>query len=707
MPRSLARPLSGTVLAISLSSLAAQDPVPKGKPVVVTATRTEKEAFDLPFSTSTIRSFDVTTRRQSRTMPEALKETPGISVQKTSHGQGSPKFRGQTGFQTLLLVDGIRLNDSTWRSGNVEYWNHVDPYSFDRFEVVRGPSSVLWGSDAVSGVGHAFQKGRTTFDEGFHVDVGSVVRYSSAEDSWVLRAESQGNVDDFGWHVGLSFKDFGDVTAGRDIGLQPYTNYDEVDGDAKLTFRIDDHQRISYGLQVVHLEDVPRTHSTIRARTGWRGTTAGSDIQREHSHRRQLHYLQYAVTEGAFFDSFTTSLAYKNRYEQENRIPSNRRRQIAASTVETLGLVTQFDTQIGDGTLTYGGDFYRDWIDSDFREFEVDGSIRRTQNRGVVAGDATYDMLGLFAQYDVDVATDWNVLLGARYSHVRMDARRVDVPGDSVVFDDVKDDWNALTGSVRLMHRTTEQVRLFAGASQGFRAPNLSDTTRFDVGRSGEQEVPATGLKAEKYLTFELGARFDDGTFAAGVTGYYTDVRDQINRSRTGATIGGLPEVTKSNVGDGWFAGFEAEASYNLAALELDEWEVYGFVDYVDGRIDQRNNAGLVVRDRPGAIPPPTGMIGLRWTEPSETAGAEVYTRLAYHVHNSRYTESDATNPQRIPPDGLPGYALVGLRGWKQLNRFATLSVAVENLGDIDHKLMDSGSFEPGTNVIVTLEAKF
>ena len=147
----------------------AAEPVQDPDVIVVTATRLGQDPFELPYATSQLASGRIRHQLQSRSTPEILKQVPGISVQKTAHGQGSPKFRGQTGFQTLLLVDGIRINDSTWRSGNVEYWNHVDPYSFDRFEVLLGPAAALWGSDAVAGVGQAFTRRNKSFDPGLHI----------------------------------------------------------------------------------------------------------------------------------------------------------------------------------------------------------------------------------------------------------------------------------------------------------------------------------------------------------------------------------------------------------------------------------------------------------------------------------------------------------------------------------------------------------
>ncbi len=680
------------------------------KPVVVTATRSAQDPFELPYSTSALDQGDVRTRQQTRSFPEAFRETAGVSVQKTAHGQGSPKIRGMTGFHTLLLVDGIRMNDSTWRSGNVEYWNQLDPYAFDRIELVRGPGSVLWGSDAVSGLGHGFSKGRESFEKGFHSDSYVLGRYSNAENSWIGHVENEGNVDDFGWHLGTSYKDYGDLSGGRQVGVMDDTGYKAYDGDGKLSWRIDETQRLSFGFQVNYLEDVPRTHSTTKNPT-WRGLTAGSDLKREHTHRRQLYYLKYELEANSFFDHFEGSLSWKNRIEREDRVRSSGRNRLSELNVNTLGLTAQFQKDIGPGALTYGFDWYHDFIDSSYSEYNADGSLRSTRNRGVVAGDADYDLAGLFAQYEVEAANDLTLLIGGRWTYAAMDARDVDVPGDGLTFDNIKDDWNQLTGNLRAIYRAREDVRIFGGISQGFRAPNLSDSTRFDSARTGEVETPSSGLKPEEFYNFELGSRYDDGNYSIAGTAYYTIVQDRISRFRTGTTIDGEAEVQKANIGDGWYAGFELEGSATLAsfgeATWLQDWALFGYVDYVDAKVDRLNNAGDMVHERPKAMPPASGMLGLRWTSPVHHTGFEAYTRMAYHVKSSRYTEEDRSNTSRIPPDGLPGYATVNLRGWLEVSRDVTASIALENIGDIDYRIMDSGLNEPGANMIFTVQARF
>jgi hemoglobin/transferrin/lactoferrin receptor protein len=682
-------------------------PQQTAKPVVVTATRAEQDPFDSPYATSWLDAKDVRTRLQARTTPEGLRDLPGVSVQKTAHGQGSPKIRGLTGYYTLLLVDGIRINDSTWRSGNNEYWNHVDPHSFERFEVVRGPGSVLWGSDAVAGVGQALQKGRRSFEPGMHAQGLVLSRYSSAESSWTTRAETQGNAASVGWHLGATYKDFDDLQAGRDVGLLPYTAYTEADGDLKLSWQIAPDQVVSFGVQLASLPDVPRTHSTTRNKT-WRGITAGSDLVREHDHRRQLYWLQYEVEgEGAWFDRCVATVTWKDRYEREDRIASNGRESWNVTHVGTAGGYLQFEKGLGEGKVVYGVDWYHDFVESDSREYNADGSLRGVSSRGVVAGDANYDLAGAYAQLEAPLGGDLRLVAGLRGSYAQLDAEQVDVPGDAIVYPDIDEDWKSLTGSVRLVWDVSEEWRVFGGASQAFRAPNLSDTTRFDIARTGELEVPATDLDEEHYTTLELGCRLDDGRFAVGLTGWLTFVRDQIARQPTGNVVNGLREVTKANAGDGWLAGLEAEGVWRLDELELRQWRVFGNFDYVAGVADQFDNAGVEVEDRVPALPPATGLLGLGWENEERTRGAEAYVRMAYHVDETRYTDSDRANTSRIPPDGLPGYAVFGLRGWTEVGKHLIASLAVENLTDVDYRIMDSGLQEPGANVIVTLQARF
>jgi|GEM_PF-2289221 len=115
-------------------------------------------------------------------------------VQKTGHGQGFPYIRGFTGYRNLFLIDGFRLNNSVFRDGPNQYWNTVDPLGLHRMELVRGPFSMLYGSDAVGGTVNAIPRGGQDLEPGSRWDRRIYCRYASAENSSIARVESIGRL---------------------------------------------------------------------------------------------------------------------------------------------------------------------------------------------------------------------------------------------------------------------------------------------------------------------------------------------------------------------------------------------------------------------------------------------------------------------------------------------------------------------------------
>ena len=232
--------------------------------VYVTASRTEKESIFLPEQVYQLNNEELINERMVRTLPEALEEVPGIMVQKTSHSQGSPYIRGFTGYRTLLLIDGIRLNNSTFREGPNQYWNTVDIYSIDHMEIVKGPGSVLFGSDAVGGTVNAFTIQPEYGGNGYNTVAKGHGRYASGEDSWTGRGEAGGNYGQTaGWIAGFTYKDFGNVIGGHEVGKQPKTGYDEWDGDIKLEYVAASGRKFTVAHQRVDVDDAWRTHKTI------------------------------------------------------------------------------------------------------------------------------------------------------------------------------------------------------------------------------------------------------------------------------------------------------------------------------------------------------------------------------------------------------------------------------------------------------------
>lgn len=219
--------------------------------VNITARRIEAPPMRLPYMVNAIEAGELA-ERLPRSLPEALRDTPGAMVQKTAHGQGSPFIRGFTGFRTLLLVDGIRLNNSTFREGPNQYWNTVDPLTISRLEVVKGPSSVHYGSDAIGGTVNALTVGPGGYADGFGWERRAFYRVSSAESSHTARAEVSGHFDrDVGFSLGGSWKDYGDLRGGQEVRRQRATGYEERDLDGKVEWNVNPNARVIVAHQTV------------------------------------------------------------------------------------------------------------------------------------------------------------------------------------------------------------------------------------------------------------------------------------------------------------------------------------------------------------------------------------------------------------------------------------------------------------------------
>lgn len=670
------------------------------KEVIITASPLKPEdVFDTPYSADVVTSGDIQSRRLSRTTPEALKELPGVHVQRTGPGQGSPVIRGMTGYRTVMLIDGIRLNNSTFRSGPNQYWSTVDPFLIDRLEIVRGPSSVLYGSDSLAGTAYAYTKEPREFEDGLHPHIRSFYRFASADRSHSARGETWGNWDDFGWFVGGTFRDFNDIDGGRHMGEMRGTGYDEYDGDAKFLYRLTEHSKIILAAQHHRTQNASRWHSTNQSKS-FHGTKTGSDLDRDFDQERNLYYVQYHLeSPGGFIDAFKASISWHRQAETETRVTKSSVREIREFEVDTPAVWIQAGKQTDLGYFTGGAEFYHDRVQSSGHDGT--STALTTFARGAIADDATYDLWGVYLQDEFSIG-DLDVVAGLRYSRAEVDADEVDpIPGDAVVFDSLDDTYQAVTGSLRLVYHVTENWNVIAGWGMGFRAPSLNDSTAIKLKLSGSLDLPAEDLDPERTHTIDLGVRARYETWEVSAFVFYTFLQDALLRVPAGDFNGdGKGDFTLDNSSDGWIYGFEVSALYRLT----EEISFFGTWGYAKGRADQI--VGTVEEERPlDKMNPWTLQLGARY-EPKDS-GVWVEALVTIVDDQSHLSPPEDTDTQRIPPGGTPGYTTYAIRGGYRIQENVSVSAAVENLTNKDYRHHGSGVNEPGTNFIFGLELRY
>ena len=240
------------------SSQTAIDTVKRMDDVVVTATRKTTATEVLPYAVN-ILERNAIQRQLSRTVPESLTGMPGLFIQKTNHGGGSPFLRGLTGNQSLILVDGIRLNNAIFRYGPNQYMTLVDPYIGEKIEVVKGTGSVQHGSDAMTGVIN-IQTTSLKLGSKPNWQENALIRLSEAGMELTLRPELKYEGRNFAFVVGASSKKFGDLKGGDTTGFQRPTGYGELSYDMKMKIDLGADWYVTAAYQWLNQTDVPVYH---------------------------------------------------------------------------------------------------------------------------------------------------------------------------------------------------------------------------------------------------------------------------------------------------------------------------------------------------------------------------------------------------------------------------------------------------------------
>lgn len=663
--------------------------------------------FYAPSSIRLLSGTDLQMR--GRTMSEALVSLPSVHVQKTAHGQSSPYIRGLTGYHNVLLVDGVRLNHSAMRSGPNQYWSTVDALALDRVELLSGPQGVLYGSQSVGGVVQALTTDPRFSGNGETIVSGrAYARWSSAEDSFTNRLSGEFANEDWNLQIGQTIAEYGDLRGGNEVGTQKNTGYDLAGTDLKLTRRFGDDARMTLGYQRVDMDDVPRTHKTIDG-LDWNGLNPGSEIYRIHDQLRELYYLRTEWEgSGGWADAGEVTLSLHRHDESRDRMKGSggvaTGGDFQGFGVEDLGLTARFETDGAWGDRwSYGIEIHREDVDSFKNRYDANRVFTSSDIQGPLAADASYTTIAAYVQDEIQLDDQWSLIAGLRAERIEVDVDRTEDPNTGLPTAFTRD-YDSVVGSLRTLFTASANQVWYGGLSQGFRAPSLYDLTSLD--ETSVTESPDFDLEPEHFLQAEIGGRGVSGDWTWEGAIYNTWIRDMIVRNPDAAAGN---EVLKEN-SDGFIRGVEGLVRYAWT----DQWSTELSASWMDGESDQRlplPGAQRVQRSITRLMPL-QARLGTVYQPHPQGWWAEAYL---WAVDNQDdLSLRDERDTSRIPDrdgdgfaDGTPGYTIVGLRsGWPVAEQ-ALLTVALENVGDVDYRVHGSGINGPGLNLIIGLDVRF
>ena len=637
---------------------------------------------------------DVLTRSEiEETAPlvltDALRREGLLHVQTTTAGQGSPFVRGLTGSSVLNLVDGMRLNHTLYRSAPNPYLALVDAHIVERVEVVRGPGSVRYGSDAMGG-SIAVVTRRPRFESaGWSARGQAVGLFGSADMARGLRAELEAGRRGLGLRAGFSGLATGDLRGGGNTGRLVPSDFTSLAADLSLLHEPDDEQSLGLDLQWLEQPKTPRYDEVV---AGY-GQTQPDDSEFFYEPLERLfahgHYERRGLREGVL-DALRLDVAYQ-------RIRDGRRTRAYESPIETrehnqsqlLGVTLTAESAPGHGLhFSWGGDIYLDWVASRRHERDLDtGGGRAVAPR--FPDGSRVDSYGLYLDVDYELSRRTTLTAGLRYSFFDIHVKESPAaPSEHLRVGD-------LTGGLGVRSEVLPGLQVLAGFRRGFRAPNI-----FDLGTLGERpgnrfNVPNGDLDPEVLYSWDAGLRWEGERFEGEIMAFYALYDDKIESVFTGEVVEGRDVVRSENEKEVRLAGFEAGGSLKFG----DSLRARGRLLYTWG--EQENSAGQVQpADR---IPPLQGRVGVE-VELREGLLVEPYLRFA--AAQNRLSDRDRRDP-RIDPSGSDGWVTLNLRGHWQISPRFSLVTDLRNVADTKYREYGSGIEAPGVGVVVSLRARF
>ncbi len=642
---------------------------------VVTARRIETDDFSSPEAITVLNTKSLA-QESARSVPEALEGATGVFVQKTNHGGGSPFIRGFTGNQNLLMIDGIRLNNATYRYGPNQYLNTLTPQIIDKIEVVRGAGSVLYGSDALGGVVNLLTKAPSYSPDGLKIGGRVHGKWMSDDMQKTGRAEIGISGKKTAFSGGFTYNDFGNIVGGDTTGKQIPTGYQDYSGDMKFKWKITDNQELTLAWQYDKQTDVPRYDKIITNYT-------------KYHFDPQIRQLGYARLKSNFsnkwYQEISTTVSFNQSDEQRMLQKSGSlKTTYEHDLVNTYGATIQINSKPGKNWYFVSGiEYYFDEVNSKTTEVENDIS---TKKRGYYPDGATSGSFAIYTSHTIDVKK-FSFILGGRFNIYSIKA-------NDVTFSNVDVNPSALVGSASVLYHLNQNYNLIGSIYSAFRAPNINDLSSFGTFNAGI-EIPNPDLKPEKSVNAELGLKTKYEKFSGSIFIYQDWIKDQI--SRVEATYKGQDSLNgekvfrKENFAKSFIHGIEADLQYELN----NNFSTYGNITWIYG---QNESAGEPMR----RIPPLNGKLGIYYQNKSK-----FWSKLEWLAadEQDRLSSGDIKD-SRIPEGGTPAWNVLNLRAgysWKKLHFTAGLN----NLFNEDYRTHGSGINGYGRSVWVAVSVGF
>ncbi|MDX5483328.1 MAG: TonB-dependent receptor, partial [Hymenobacteraceae bacterium] len=591
--------------------------------VVISADKFETQRRLVPQQVEIINRKELNFISQPTTA-DVMQQSGKVLVQKSQMGGGSPIIRGFEANKVLLVVDGVRMNNAIYRGGHLQNIITLDNSILQRAEVIFGPSSVIYGSDALGGVlhFHTLQPQLAGEGESHTFSGGAFTRYATAPDEKTIHAHASYGRRKWGSLTSITVSDFGNLRQGSkrrsaygDLGIRNYyagrtstgqdtmllnpnpnlqrpTGYTQYDVLQKVLYKPSAHVSHTLNLQLSTSSDVPR----------YDRLTEGSGDQLKYAawyygpqERMMAAYTLALTRPTTLYDEARAVAAYQWLEEsRHNRRFGKDLLSHQTEQVQVYSLNADLSKRMKLHRLQYGLEVNYNDVHSVASEENIRTGAHQPRSTRYPDGGSSMHSTAAYLTHTWDIKP-WLILNeGIRYSYVGLDAAFHDKSFFPFLEDALQQRNHALSGNVGAVLLPGEGWRFALLGSTGFRAPNIDDLSKVFDSTPGTVIVPNPALRPE--YTYNLEASISKSIkdrLHLELTGYRTWYRDAItvqpftlNGQDSVFYEGQLSQVTANvNAGKAYLYGYSASAQADLTSY----LSLSSSLNYTYGRIQEEH----------------------------------------------------------------------------------------------------------------------
>ncbi|MGB0867991.1 MAG: TonB-dependent receptor plug domain-containing protein [Flavobacteriales bacterium] len=669
-----------------------------------------------------------------QTAADLVANKPGVSVQKTQAGGGSPNIRGNEANRILLMIDGVRMNNAIYRGGHLQNAITIDPAILANSEILYGPSSVIYGSDALGGVVHfrtripdlsdatnlnyytSYTSGNKSLTTHFDVEYGSKkiafltsVTHSSFGETRMGNWRLHGYDD---WGKVKHYFSRGEMKENPNQNIQVGSDYRQIDVLQKIAYKPTTTSRIIGNFQFSNSSNINRLDQL----NDYKNSVLKYEDWYYGPQKRVFTSLTYEDwTKRKLYDKAEVILAYQNVYESRHTKKSFEDFQLNRNEIVD---VYSINANFRKNNFGYGTEYTSNIVSSSANKYfpEMDSTVVFNATR-YPTKKATMAQVAFYAKYEHAFNEKVKLNGGIRYTNTNLQgAYFTDNGSIKLDFDTFHQSNNDINWNSSLVYHPTNSFKIGAIVSTGFHAPNIDDISKY-YEKGNNIVVPNLGLKSEYITNYELNfSKNIKKKHLFNLDVFYTRMRNPIIKVATfnvpeGYSIpDGLNPQSNINAQKAYSYG----SSFYTSSQWNSHWSTRFDVTYTFGKITKHHSGYDDLTNALAHIPPLFG----KFTVEHKNNNFKQYISVIFNGHKtpSSFDLAGVDNldetPLTITESGLRVYK--GTPAWFTLNystqlalsKKVTLQAGISNILDIHYKTFASGYSAMGRSLNLTLRAK-